>query len=164
MASTDPGLVLKEKGWDTGVWLLGPPSDSVVRPAAYIVSRGLHKDGSVNMAPIDFMSDLSTDWYGTISGDKREVPLLVMDGVVYGESLPMVLSLMERFPEPDSSPEAQKQLRAFIDMAIASKSSSDALLKHFGFCAVAAGAKEYRYKGSQEGEGLKWIQAFQTPL
>merc|ERR1711988_750283 len=104
------------------------------------------------------MNDLSTDWYGIISGGKRQVPLLVMDGVVYGEALSMILALMERFPEFDVTAEEEKMVRNYIDIAIKMKPHNDALLKHFGFCMIAEGAKDYRNKGAQTGEGLQWVQ------
>jgi len=157
--------ILKERGWDTGVWLLGPASDSVVRPATYVVLRGLHKDGSVKMAPIDFMNDLSTDWYTIISGGKKHVPLMVVDGVVYSESVPMVTFLTKRFPDPTlADTQAESACKKWIDMAMATKDSNDALLKHFGFCAMAPGAKAYRSKGGTSGEGLEWVQSHLRPL
>lgn len=154
---SDPAVeaVIKEKGWPTDKpVLLGPGSDSCVRPAMFVVHNGLHTEGKVAMYPIDFMNDLATPWYTTLTGGKKEVPVLIVDGYVVGEAIGILRVLQAKFgANAMSANEA-----SLVDLAEETKAPSDALLKHFGFCKIAVGAKPYRNKGALSGEGLAWVQ------
>jgi len=154
---SDPAVeaVIKEKGWPTDKpVLLGAGSDSVVRPAMFVVHNGLHTEDKVAMYPIDFMNDLATPWYITLTGGKKEVPAMIVDGFVVGEAIGMLRVLQVKFGVTALSPKEA----ALIDSAQDTKGPADAMLKHFGFCKIAAGAKPYRNKGALSGEGLAWVQ------
>lgn len=162
--TSDPEVkkIIEEKGWplDKPV-LLGPPSDSAVRPAMYVVHNNLHTDGKVAMFPIDFMKDLKEEWYGTLTGGKREVPVMIYEGFVVGESIPILRVLESQF---SMSPPLSDKDASLIQRVQDTKQSSDALLKHFGFCKMAEGAKPYRQKGGLQGEGLKWVKEHLKPV
>lgn len=120
----------------------------------FVVHNDLHADGKVAMVPIDFMRDLDTGWYDTLTGGKKQVPCMIIDGFVVGEAIPILKVLDYLFPGPSLTFEEA----SLIHRAQESKVQSDALLKHFGLCTMSAQARPYRHKGALQGEGLQWVK------
>eukprot|EP00927_Polykrikos_kofoidii_P050801 TRINITY_DN44678_c0_g1_i1.p1 TRINITY_DN44678_c0_g1~~TRINITY_DN44678_c0_g1_i1.p1 ORF type:complete len:332 (-),score=57.24 TRINITY_DN44678_c0_g1_i1:68-1063(-) len=164
---SDPAVerVMEQKGLPVrGVVLLGPPSDSTARAAMYVVKRGLHKDGRVRMVTMSFVNDLNSEWFGILTGGRREVPVMLVDGQVVGESIPMIKVLMTLFPDAAEMRKIGERGIAMIDEAEKVTLNVDALVKHFGSCRLFRGAKDYRQKGATSGAGLDWVKAQLAPV
>jgi glutathione S-transferase len=156
-ASNPVDAVLNAKGWTNGTWLLGTGSDACLRPAAYAAYTGIDGRGSmaeVNLVTVGF-SDLQSDWFTTLSGGKCEMPLLISDGKVYGESCAITKFLFKKYEEPKVQAGAMSQevfnsIIQEIDKAAIAADYTSYLLKFFAFCAMSAGAKPYKDRPAQE--------------
>ena len=88
--------VLAARGWTTGIFLLGCAHPSATVVASYVSFLKLDQPSDVNggLPAVNLVnvtsSDMASPWFATLSAGLCEVPLLICNGIVYGEACQMV--------------------------------------------------------------------------
>jgi len=142
--------VLNARGWTdpNKIYLLGSGTASCLRPAAFAAFKGYDSDADSAPATVELVSvgwsDLQKDWYRTLSGGKCQMPILIADGKVYGESCAITKFFYNRAPDPNP------QIIEEIDRAAVEEEYFNYLLKYFALCGLSPGASDYSTRPMDE--------------